>query len=293
VVFPSPQLGTNVATVQFDDASSALDATAVTVAPRALGARTSRRSNAVAISLDKPRYKAGDRVRESATLTGAVGNALVTVEGARVADQRLVPVTDGRATAEVSLEGAAGSVRIGVAFVKDGAIYASDAAVAIDGPGYPRLTALTPDRNAYAPGATAHVAIADGGDPGASLLAIRISDGPPSGGATFDDAPAILAAGGTTTQNPASPDSSWHAYVAPVGSKAQDIFAGERAGSVTSRDTSLAVSTTRALVWRVEGVDGSSFDVALPAERGSYVLSILKISTDGDVGAASIALSVR
>jgi hypothetical protein len=69
-----------------------------------------------------------------------------------------------------------------VAFVKDGAVYNSDAPIAIDGPGYPRKTELATDRGSYAPGATAHVTIRDGSDEGEALVAIRLSDGPPGGG---------------------------------------------------------------------------------------------------------------
>ena len=291
--FRTPQLGTNVATATLADDPSAIDATAVTVAPQALGASAVRRSAEVAIKLDKERYRLGERIGVDAVLDGAFGNALVTLEGARIAEAHVVSASGGRAIASLTLGAVAGAVRVGVAFVKDGAIYASDVPVAIDGPGYPRMTALAADRSAYAPGATAHISIRDGGDSSGSLLAIRVSDGSPSGGAAFDDAPALLAAGGTTTLNVASLDPGWHAYVAPAGSKAQDIFATERVRATVANNDSLAVSAPRALLWRVDRVDRASFDVALPTERGRYVVSILKISDDGDVGAASLALSVQ
>ena len=291
--FRSPQLGTNVATAEFSDDAAAVDATALTVAPQALGVRASSRSAEIAIKLDKERYKLGDRVGINASMSGAFGDALITLEGARVAEVRVVGASGGSAATSLSLANAGGAVRIGVAFVKNGAMYSSDVPIAIDGPGYPRVTALTADRSAYAPGATAHISIRDGETTTASMIAIRVSDGRPSGGAAFDDAPAILAAGGTTTQLPASHDPSWHAYVAPAGSKAQDIFGTERSRAVATRDNSLAVSAPRALVWRIDRVERAGFDVALPSERGRYVVSILKISDDGDVGAASLALSVQ
>ena len=292
VVFRTPQLGTNIATAQFNDDSSALDATAVTVIPQALGARATARSAEVAISLDKDRYKLGGRAGVTASLPGAAGSALLTLEGARVSEARVVGVAGGRAAAGLAVSNLAGSVRAGAVFVKDGAMYASDLPLAIDGPGYPRVTVLAADRSAYAPGSTAHLSISDGGDAAASMMAIRVSDGRPSGGASFDDAPAILAAGGTTTQNPASSDPGWHAYVAPAGSKAHDIFGTDRPLGVVQNDNSLAVSAPRALVWKIDRIDRPTFDLALPAERGRYVVSILKISDDGDVGAASLALSV-
>lgn len=291
--FRSTQLGTNIATAQLVDNPAAMDATAVTVAPGALGARLASRSADVRLTLDKDRYKLADHIDVNATLNGAAGSALFTVEGARIADTRVAGVSGGHASARLSLANAVGAVRIGVAFVKDGAVYTSDFPVAIDGPGYPRVTALSADRSKYAPGATAHISIQDGGDQSASLLAVRVSDGRPSAGASFDNAPAILAAGGTTTQDPASNDPSWHAYVAPAGSKAQDIFGAENTRTVAAPDNSLAVSAPRAIVWRVGQNDGDAFNVDLPAQPGRYVVSVLKISDDGDVGAASLAVSVQ
>lgn len=293
VTFRSTELGTNIAMARLGDNSAAIDATAVTVAPRALGARLASRSAEIAMTLDKDRYKLGDAVGVNADLAGAYGSALFTVEGARVAESRVTNVTGGHASARLSLANASGAVHVGVAFVKDGAVYTSDVAVSIDGPGYPRVTALSADQTNYAPGATAHISIHDGGEVADSLVAIRVSDGRPRLGASFDEAPAILSAGGTTTQNPASADPSWHAYVAPAGSKAQDIFGEDRARTVAAPDNSLAISAPHALLWRVDEAGGDAFDVHLPTKPGRYVLSVLKISNDGDVGAASIAVSVQ
>jgi uncharacterized protein YfaS (alpha-2-macroglobulin family) len=294
VTFHSPQLGTNIATAQLIDNPAAMDATAVTVAPSALGARLASRSADVTLKLDKDRYKLADHIDVNATLNGAYGSALFTVEGARIADTRVVSASGGHASARLSLANATGTVRIGVAFVKDGAVYTSDFPVAIDGPGYPRVTALSADRGNYTPGATAHISIQDGGEQSGSLLAVRVSDGRPSAGASFDNAPAILSAGGTTTQDPASSDPSWHAYVAPAGSKAQDIFgADNNVRPVAAPDNSLAISAPHAIVWRVGQNEGDAFNVDLPAQPGRYVVSVLKISDDGDVGAASLAVSVQ
>lgn len=292
--FRSPQLGTNIATAQLIDNPAGMDATAVTVAPGALGARLASRSADVTLKLDKDRYKLADHIDVNATLNGANGSALFTVEGARIADTRVVSASGGHASARLSLANATGTVRIGVAFVKDGAVYTSDFPVAIDGPGYPRVTALSSDRGNYTPGATAHISIQDGGEQSGALLAVRVSDGRPSAGASFDNAPAILAAGGTTTQDPASTDPSWHAYVAPAGSKAQDIFgADNNARPVAAPDNSLAISAPHAIVWRVGENEGDAFNVDLPTQPGRYVVSVLKISDDGDVGAASLAVSVQ
>jgi hypothetical protein len=293
VTFNLPELGTDIAVAHLVDDPAAIDATAVTVAPRALGAAVAGPSADIGLKLDKPRYKLGDHAIVNATLPGAYGDALFTVEGDHVAETLVTGVSDGHASASLSLANVSGAVRIGVAFVKDGAVYTSSVPVAIDGPGYPRVTSLSADRSAYPAGATAHIAIHDGGEAADALLAVRISDGRPSGGASFDDAPAILSAGGTTTQNPASSDPGWHAYVAPAGSKAHDIFGTQRPANISTPDDSLAVSAPRALFWRVDRDASDSFDVRLPAKPGRYVVSVLKICDDGDVGAASLALQVQ
>jgi hypothetical protein len=292
-IFRAPELGTDIALAQLADNSAATDASAVTVAPRALGTQVVGSSSDVDLKLDKDRYKLGARIVATAALRGASGSALFTVEGDHVAQTMVTNVSDGQATATLSLAGASGAVRIGVAMVRDGAVYTSTVPVAIDGPGYPRITTLSADREVFRPGAMAHISIRDGGESGGSLVAIRVSDGRPRGGASFDEAPAILSAGGTTTQNPASTDPSWHAYVAPAGSKAQDIFGEDRGRSVAAGDNSLAISAPRALFWRVDESAADGFDVRLPSQPGRYVVSVLKISDDGDVGAASLALSVE
>jgi hypothetical protein len=47
------------------------------------------------------------------------------------------------------------------------------------------------------------------------------------------------------------------------------------------------------LTWRVDRSTGASFDVPVPHDAGRYVLSIIKMTDDGDVGAGSIALTVQ
>ena len=64
----------------------------------------------------------------------------------------------------------------------------------------------------------------------------------------------------------------------------------------TSREpsgTSIAVAATRVYTWRFERTNGSALSVPLPQEPGRYVLSVIKMTDDGDVGAASIALTVQ
>ena len=149
------------------------------------------------------------------------------------------------------------------------------------------------DRTSYAPGANAHVAVHDGGDTGAATYAIRIADGRESGSALFDDAPAVLAGGGTTSQDPASENPTWHAYVEPASSKANDIFAAEQARKAPTGAPALGAAAPRTMLWDVRRLSGDAFDVVVPKEAGRYVLSVLKIADDGCVGASSIAFEVR
>jgi hypothetical protein len=68
---------------------------------------------------------------------------------------------------------------------------------------------------------------------------------------------------------------------------------GARSGLRTTSIPSLGAASERALLWRIERVDREGFDVTLPRDPGRYVVSVLKISDDGDVGAASLSFEVR
>ncbi len=46
-------------------------------------------------------------------------------------------------------------------------------------------------------------------------------------------------------------------------------------------------------MWRIDRAAKEGFDVTLPQTPGRYVVSVLKVSDDGDVGAATLALEVR
>ena len=103
----------------------------------------------------------------------------------------------------------------------------------------------------------------------------------------------MLALSATTSQDPASTDPAWHAWVAPARSTAGDVFGFDRPRAQPVADAILSAASPQALVWRVERLSGPSFTVQLPAQAGTFVLSVLKISDDGDVGAASVPLTVR
>jgi hypothetical protein len=290
-VFRNVAPGTNLAFGQADvDGKSAVDVNAVTVAPQALLGGRSRRSTDVQMSTDKPRYRVGDKVRIDASLGGAVGDAFVDFEGARAMGEQTVGTNGGRAGATFTVPETVGDAAVGVAFVRDGALEFATQRLAIDGPGHARDTRLAADKPTYAPGGVAHVTIADGNGTAGATLAIRLADGRASSGASFEDAAAVLAGTGTTTQNPASADPAWHASVVPTRSTALDLAANER--SAPSAET-LGATSERALVWRIARAGKEGFDVVLPQTPGRYVVSVLKVSDDGDVGAATLALEVR
>jgi hypothetical protein len=286
--------GTSLLTATAETAAGrAFDASAVAMEPSALAAGGGGKSGEIQIDFDNARYRVNARANLTAALTGAAGDAFVSLDGARSFAAQTVHVRDGRARAALTVPASIGDLGAGVAFVRDGAMYYATRDVPVDGPGHPRATALRADQTAYTPGQTAKISIVDGGLRAGGTVAVRLGDGIPARGADFVDAPDSLAAAGTTTQDPASDDPAWHAWVAPVRSTAGDIFAFDRPRAAEKTDSSLAVAAPRALVWRVEQNAGDRVDVALPQEKGKYVLSILKMTGDGDVGAATISLTVQ
>jgi hypothetical protein len=47
------------------------------------------------------------------------------------------------------------------------------------------------------------------------------------------------------------------------------------------------------MLWQVQHLTAGGFDVGVPKEPGRYVLSLMKVSENGGVGAASVAFEVR
>jgi hypothetical protein len=294
VIFKQTSLGSNLALAETTAAGrTALDATAVLVEPSALSGQTLSAQGDVTVALDKARYRVGDRVAVRASAAGAVGDSLVTLEGARTYAVRVTPVGNGTSTTSLDLGDPQGAVRVSAAFVRDGAIATGDAPVALDAPGHPRLTDATLDRSTFAPGAIAHLTIHDATAPPGATIALRVADGRESGPALFDDAADVLAAGATSEQAPSSADPEWHAYVEPARSKANDIFAAERPRKASTESPSIGVAAPRTLLWQIARANGDGVDFPVPAERGHFVVSILKMSDDGDVGATSVSFNVE
>lgn len=293
--FRTPFLGSNLAVAEASvGGRRARDAAVVVVEPSALSGPTASTGGDVSVALDKPRYRPGDRIVVSASAPGASGDALVTLEGARTYQSRLAAVSGGRAATTLDLGDVQGDARVSVALVRDGAVAFGTASLHIDAPGHARATELVLDKPVYAPGATLHATLRDGTGAGdVATLAVRVADGLESGPALFDDAPDVLSTGATTSQYPSADDPAWHAYVAPAGSKASDIFAAESARKVATEVPSLGAAAPRTLLWTVERAEGGSFEVTVPRERGRFVLSVLKIAGDGAIGAASGSFTVQ
>jgi hypothetical protein len=283
--------GTNLVYAQADvSGAKVVDVSAVTVAPQALIGDRTRRSVEAQLTTDQPRYRAGDKLHADASLSGATGDAFFDLEGARAMGEQTVSTANGHAAATFAVPETVGDAAVGVAFVRDGALEYATRRIAIDGPGHARATTLTADKPSYAPGSTAHVTIADGNERAGATLAIRLADGRSADGASFEDATAVLAGTGTTTQNPSSSDPAWHGSVAPSRSTVVDLAGTARSAPPS---TSLSAASEHALVWRIDRADKEGFDLALPELPGRYVVSVLKVSDDGDVGAATLALEVR
>ncbi len=290
-VFHNVVPGTSLAFAQADvDGKSAIDVNAVTVAPQALLGSRARRSAEAQIATDRPRYRIGERLTVDASLAGAVGDAFIDLEGTRALGEQTIRTSGGHAAARFAVPETVGDAAIGVAFVRDGALEYATQRIVVDGPGHARATTLSADKAAYAPGSVAHLTIADGNERSEATLAIRLTDARASGGASFEDAAAVLAGTGTTTQNPASSEPAWHGSVAPTRSTAVDLAATER--SAPAAET-LGAPSEHALLWRIDRAAKEGFDVALPQTPGRYVVSVLKVADDGDVGAATLAIEVR
>jgi len=294
VVFSRPSLGSNLALAQANwGGRTALDAASVLVEPSALSGRTLLAAPTVAVTLDRTEFRSGERLSVRAAEPGAHGDALLALTGLRTYAVRLGSLSRGTAAATFKLGDPQGDVRVVAAAVRDGAIALGSADVALDAPGHAAKTALALDRQSYAPGDVAQVSLRGGDAPSGATLAMRVADGNASGAAYFGDAPAVLATGATTQQTPSSADPQWHAYVVPRGSKASDIFAAERPRKVADEVPTLGGASARTVYWRVERGTGTLFNLPVPTQPGRYVLSILRIADDGDVGTASGSFTVR
>jgi hypothetical protein len=289
--FTAPSLGTNLvfATIQ-SDGGQATDAGQVDIVSEATQDTSLNGSADVRITLDRTVYRSGADVHIDATLDGAQGDALLTIESASGTQNLVVPVRGGRAAGSLRISDAPGDLRAGAAFVRNGAIAWSSVPLVLDAPGRPMSASIAMPSDTFAPGAPVSVTLRDVA-PGAGTTIVRISRGAPSGGALFESAPALLAVGIAATQISAPEGRTWHPWVDSTGEHAQVI--GFERRSSPPVNLSLEQADTQDVWWNVAHFDGSSIAVQMPSARGIYTLSILTITDDGRVISASSPITVQ
>ncbi len=288
--FSTPDLGTNLIVAEIDrNGEKAKDADQVNVVPQAQDTGAIG-SAALALSLSGSRFTQGERIGVTARSPGARGDTLFTLESALGVESDVAGDGNGVSHGSFVARTALGTVSIGAAMVRAGAIEWNTIALPLDTPGRPaqaRLQAIGGDAR---PGALAKLAMGPFAD-GAGTVVLRISRGVPSGSALFDDAPGLLAVGATLTQNSAPPETTWHPWVDSTG-KHPEVLGFERVALPPSNLT-IAESDTSTVSWSVEPSLGDVLPFHLPSEAGRYTLSILKICDDGRVVSGSMRLEVR
>jgi hypothetical protein len=289
--FNAPQPGTNIVFASVDDQGTATDAGAVLVDAHAVGAAPGGGSGDVRVSLGKPLYRSGDDVVVDAQAPQSAGDALLTLESAQGVQADVVPSSGGGAQAHYRASDATGELRVGAAFVRDGAIEWATIPLSLEAPGRPQLVALALGGDgSFAPGEAAKVSF-QGTSAAHGTVVVRVSRGEPSGSAQFDSAPALLAIGLTSTQSSAPAAVTWHPWVDSTGDHAHVLGFVRR--TQPPERLSLSQAETQAVSWSVERADGDAFAVQMPTQSGRYTLSVLEISDDGSVRAGSSGVVVR
>ena len=292
VVFSHPQLGSNLLVANYVGAAGdAYDANSVVVAPRALTEQQTAGATAE-VRTDRTRYRMPATVTVDIDAPGAHGSALLSIDALTPAQQQVVTVQGGHVHGRLKLNDAEGDVRAAVAYVHDGVMVVGSTPLTIDGPGHQRQIDLVPERLSAAGGTTVPVAVHDGNIAGSGTTVVRLTDGLPSNGALFDNAADVLASGGVTTLVSAGDDPPWHAWVTPRRSVASDFLADLGHRPIEQQAPTLDASSTRVLYWHAERNAPTIF-VPLPHAPGHYILSILRMYQDGDVGGASTVLNVH
>ncbi len=288
--FSAPELGTNFLVASADNGGRAMDAAQIRIDPQAATPATDGGSPNVRIGLDRTTYRSEDPVTIDADAPGSRGDALITFESALGVQVRVTKTVDGHAVGRLHAVDAAGELRVGAAFVRDGAIEWSTLPIVVSAPGRPRSEQLSLKSPWFSAGAPAKVSF-DGNGFGAGTFIVRISRGTPSGSARFVSAPALLAIGVSTTQNSAAEATTWHPSINSTGDRAQVL--GFVRHTQPPPELSLAQADTQAVSWSVARTDARGIAVALPALAGRYDLSVLGISDDGSVTAGSSTIVVR
>jgi hypothetical protein len=245
-------------------------------------------SSAVRVTSDRARYRVGEAIAITGSDAGAQGDALITLDGAEGTQATVTPQRNGVASASFRARDDAGQALIGAAFVHRGTLEWNASPIFMDAPGHAVDAQIALDKPSYAPGerATARV----DGEGGATYV-VRVSRGEPSGDALFSTLADVLAVDVSSTQTSAPPAATWHPWVDASGSHAQ-VYGFESRGSAPP-SASLAQADSQPVSWAVVRSASGSVAVPVPAQSGSYTLSILKIFDDGRIAAASSNLIVR
>lgn len=288
--FTSADLGTNLVTAWIDAGGArAEDATQLEVVAQAAQSVLQDDSANVTIALDRDRYVPGQPIEIDARASGAQGEALITLSSAFGVQAVLARVNDGRARATLHAVDAPGALQIGAAFVHDGAIETATVPVDVDGAGRAAeatIRAIAPSAQiAGAQAATLTDFSLDGVRASAGTIAVRLASGDPSGSARFTSAPQLLGFGTATTQASAPETTTWHPWVDSTGE--HPLILEFVRHTEPPPDLTIEEADTRAAAWSVVRADGNRFSVPLPAQPGRYTLSVLDITDDGRVIAAS------
>ncbi len=289
--FNSPVLGMNLVMATIDSgAGKSADAGQVDVVPQASDDAAESGSSDAHVSLDKSLYHAGEEVRVTASLPGATGDALITLESALGSQTAVSRVSGGHTESSLKVNDAPGDLRVGAIFVRDGAIEWTSVPLAVDAPGRPESVPLGIDATQFSPGASASVTLRDTRDVPGTVI-VRVSRGAPSGSALFDSAPSLLAVGVAATQVSAPSGRTWHPWVDSSGEHAQVLGFVRR--TQPPQDLTVSEADTQVVSWTVVRDTGNALPFQLPQTRGRYTVSVLKIADDGRVVAASSSILVQ
>lgn len=288
--FDAPQPGTNLVFASVDDQGRATDAASVLVDAHAAASSPGGGNGDVRVTLGKAIYRSGDDVDVDAAAPQSNGNALMTFESVENVQAQVVASAGGRANARFRAGNATGEMRVGAAFVRDGAIEWSTVPIALDAPGRAQVSALALGDASFSPGQAAKISFHNAA-PSSGTVVVRVSRGEPSGSAQFDSAPGLLAIGVAATQSSAPAEVTWHPWVDSTGDHAH-VLGFVRRTQPPDR-LALVQAESQAVSWSVQHADGGAFDVQMPSQSGRYTLSVLEISDDGSVRAGSSGVVVR
>lgn len=126
----------------------------------------------ITVQQDKPSYKPGDVAKVLVMTSNPGGTAMVTVEGERLYNARVVSLSEGGTEVEVPItEEFAPNVYFGVAYVKDKTFYQNEREIKVDLLRKRISVKVTPDRSEVQPGETVTYTVETSDDSGLPLPA--------------------------------------------------------------------------------------------------------------------------